>query len=127
MFACSRVLRTNTARGGDVRHRVAVAADGGWLFVLGIRALWAARRPGGIDLDTGGRTAAPGARTRRAGFGLGLTGGLLSPKVDLFYVAVIPQVVPHDIPILRGTLMFAGVDTAVAALYMPALAAAAGW
>jgi threonine/homoserine/homoserine lactone efflux protein len=30
-------------------------------------------------------------------------------------------------PIMSGTLMFAGVDTAVAALYLATLAAAAGW
>jgi hypothetical protein len=45
----------------------------------------------------------------------------------MFYVAVISQVVPHTMPIMSGTPMFAGVDTAVAALYMVALAAAAGW
>jgi threonine/homoserine/homoserine lactone efflux protein len=66
-------------------------------------------------------------RTTRGAFLYGLTGDLLNPKMGLFYVAVIPQVVPHSVPILTGTLMFAGVDTAVAALYMSALAVVTAW
>jgi len=95
-----------------------------YLIILGIRALWDARRPGGFDA---GSAAAPPARSAPGAFLAGLTNDLLNPKMGLFYVAVIPQIVPHSMPIMSGTLMFAGVDTAVAALYMATLAAAAGW
>ncbi|HEX3488137.1 MAG TPA: LysE family translocator [Streptosporangiaceae bacterium] len=95
-----------------------------YLIILGIRALWDARRPGGFDA---GSAAAPQAQSAAGAFLAGLTNDLLNPKMGLFYVAVIPQIVPHTMPIMSGTLMFAGVDTAVAALYMATLAAAAGW
>jgi threonine/homoserine/homoserine lactone efflux protein len=98
-----------------------------YLMVLGVRALWSARRAGGVDLEAGGRLMRQSSRSTGSAFGLGLTGDLLNPKMGLFYVAVIPQVVPHSLPILRGTLLFAGVDTVVAAVYMVLVAAVAGW
>lgn len=95
-----------------------------YLIILGIRALWDARRPGGFDA---GSAAAPAAQSAAGAFLAGLTNDLLNPKMGLFYVAVIPQIVPHTMPIMSGTLMFAGVDTAVAAVYLATLAAATGW
>lgn len=109
-------------------YEIVKLAGAGYLIFLGVRTLWAARRAGGLALDERARAIAPPrARTARGAFLYGLTGDLLNPKMGLFYVAVIPQVVPHSIPILRGTLMFAGVDTTVAALYMSALAALTAW
>lgn len=107
-------------------------AGAAYLIVLGAQALWSARRARGLDADLGRPGAEPPAasprtRTAAGAFWYGLAGDLLNPKMGLFYVAVIPQVVPHSVPILRGTLVFAGVDTTVAAVYMAALAAAAGW
>jgi threonine/homoserine/homoserine lactone efflux protein len=56
---------------------------------------------------------------------------LLNPKTGLFYVAVLPQVIPHDVPVLRSTLLFAGVDSLVAASLFTGVACAAavliGW
>jgi threonine/homoserine/homoserine lactone efflux protein len=99
-----------------------------YLIILGIRALRDARRLGGLGLDEPGLGpgAAPGQGPVGA-FLTGLTNDLLNPKMGLFYVAVIPQVVPHSMPIMSGTLMFAGIDTAVAAVYLAVLAAATGW
>ncbi len=108
-------------------YEVVKLAGAAYLIVLGVQALWSARHSGGIGPEAGFPATAPRARTARGAFVYGLTGDLLNPKMGLFYVAVIPQVVPHTIPIMSGTLLFAGVDTAVAALYMAALAAAAGW
>lgn len=102
-------------------------AGAGYLIVLGIRALWSARRSGGVPIDEDSHVVSPCVRTTRGAFFFGLTGDLLNPKMGLFYVAVIPQVVPRSVPILTGTLMFAGIDTAVAALYMSALAALTAW
>lgn len=107
-------------------YEIVKVAGAGYLILLGARALWSARRPGGVALGDD-VPAAPRARTAWGAFFSGLTGDLLNPKMGLFYVAVIPQVVPHSVPILGGTLMFAGVDTVVAALYMTALAAVATW
>jgi threonine/homoserine/homoserine lactone efflux protein len=50
---------------------------------------------------------------------------LLNPKTGLFYVAVLPQVIPHDVPVLRSTLLFAGVDALVAASLFTGVACAA--
>lgn len=108
-------------------YEVVKLAGAAYLIVLGARALWSARRLGGISLDADPLATAPSARTARDAFLYGLAGDLLNPKMGLFYVAVIPQVVPHAIPIMSGTLMFAGVDATVAALYMAALATATGW
>lgn len=110
-----------------VAFEVVKLAGAVYLIILGIRALWDVRRPGGLGLDDAGSAAAPQAQSATGAFLAGLTNDLLNPKMGLFYVAVIPQVVPHTMPIMSGTLMFAGVDTAVAAVYMAALAAATGW
>lgn len=97
-----------------------------YLIYLGARALWDARRPGLLGLDRDAPAGSP-VQTPAGAFLAGLTSDLLNPKMGLFYVAVIPQVVPHTMPIMSGTLMFAGIDTAVASLYMAVLAAVAGW
>jgi threonine/homoserine/homoserine lactone efflux protein len=56
---------------------------------------------------------------------------LLNPKTGLFYVAVLPQVIPPGMPVLRSTLLFAGVDAAVAGALMVGVACLAaallGW
>lgn len=98
-----------------------------YLIVLGGRTLWAARRSGSLPFENPPEPATGAGRSVTGTFARGLVSDLLNPKVGLFYVAVIPQVVPHGIPILRATLMFAGVDTIIAALYMVALAAATEW
>jgi threonine/homoserine/homoserine lactone efflux protein len=119
-------IATLLARSASAYEMVKLAGAG-YLIVLGARALWSARRLGGVALDEDSRAASPRVRNAWGAFLYGLTGDLLNPKMGLFYVAVIPQVVPHSIPILRGTLMFAGVDTIVAALYMSAIAAVTTW
>lgn len=108
-------------------YEIVKLAGAGYLMVLGVQALWSARRSDGVTLDDESPTASPRVRTARGAFFYGLSGDLLNPKMGLFYVAVIPQVVPHSVPILNGTLMFAGVDTTVAALYMSGLAVVATW
>lgn len=100
-----------------------------YLIILGIRALRDARRLGGLGglgVDEAG-PGGPPAQGPAGAFLAGLTNDLLNPKMGLFYVAVIPQVVPHTMPIMNGTLMFAGIDTAVAAMYLAVLAAVTGW
>lgn len=108
-------------------YEVIKLAGAAYLIVLGVRALWSARHSDSVSPDADLPGAVPRARTARGAFAYGLTGDLLNPKMGLFYVAVIPQVVPRSIPVMSGTLLFAGVDTVVAAIYMTALAAAAGW
>jgi threonine/homoserine/homoserine lactone efflux protein len=62
-----------------------------------------------------GAAAPAQAVSARKALALGAGIDLLNPKTGLFYVAVLPQVIPHDVPVLRSTLLFAGVDSLVAA------------
>lgn len=76
------------------------------LIVLGIQAL---RRA------AGGREEAPGHRPHhRAAFRDGLVTALSNPKVAVFYVALLPQFVPADAPVLPVTLLLATVQIALA-------------
>jgi threonine/homoserine/homoserine lactone efflux protein len=73
-------------------------AGAGYLCFLGIRTLWRAHRPSTVD----------GAEPVRVGtsFRTGLTTNLLNPKVGVFYLAVLPQFLPHGVsPLLASTAM----------------------
>jgi threonine/homoserine/homoserine lactone efflux protein len=92
-----------------------------YLIFLGLRTLWQSRRTSGITSTDGSSSAA----SLRGAFGRGIGIDLLNPKTGLFYVAVLPQVVPHDMPVLRSTLLFAGIDSIVAAALFTVVACAA--
>jgi threonine/homoserine/homoserine lactone efflux protein len=78
-----------------------------------------------------GAAAPAQAVSARKALALGAGIDLLNPKTGLFYVAVLPQFIPHDVPVLRSTLLFAGVDSLVAASLFTGVACAAaaliGW
>ncbi len=88
-------------------HSVLKVAGPGYLVVLGLRSLWNAR---GLVRSTrtsagGGERAEPGS-SRPAAFGRGLLTNLLNPKVAVFYVAVLPQFVSPEDPVLAVSLLF---------------------
>ncbi|MFD2091162.1 LysE family translocator [Blastococcus deserti] len=95
----------------------------GYLVVLGAAPLLA---------DLRGRARAPAyrapshRRVRRPGllqaFSAGLTSDLLSPKIGLFYLAVVPQFVPADAPALQYALLLCAIDVAVAVSWLAMLA-----
>jgi threonine/homoserine/homoserine lactone efflux protein len=93
-----------------------------YLIFLGLRTLWQSRKARGISPPAGD---VPPAISARKAFGLGAGIDLLNPKTGLFYVAILPQVIPHGVPVLRSTLLFAGVDSLVAATLFTAVACAA--
>jgi threonine/homoserine/homoserine lactone efflux protein len=97
-------------------------AGAAYLIFLGLRTLWQSRKAGGISPPAD--DAQPALSLRKA-FGLGAGIDLLNPKTGLFYVAVLPQVIPHGMPVLRSTLLFAGVDSLVAAALFATVACAA--
>jgi threonine/homoserine/homoserine lactone efflux protein len=97
-------------------------AGAAYLIFLGLRTVWQSRKAGGISPPAGD---AQSALSLRKAFGLGAGIDLLNPKTGLFYVAVLPQVIPHGMPVLRSTLLFAGVDSLVAAALFTAVACAA--
>ncbi len=63
-----------------------------YLVLLGIRALIAARRGGYAEMTTNG----PAQRGVGAAFRQGLFTNLLNPKVAVFFVALLPQFLPHS-------------------------------
>jgi threonine/homoserine/homoserine lactone efflux protein len=89
-----------------------------------------AETAGQADTAAAEAAAVPMVSARRA-FAVAAGIDLFNPKTGLFYVAVLPQVIPHDVPALRSTLLFAGVDSLVAAGLFTGVACAAaaliGW
>jgi RhtB (resistance to homoserine/threonine) family protein len=63
-----------------------------YLVLLGIRALIAARRGGYAEMTVHG----PAQRGAAAAFRQGLITNLLNPKVAVFFVALLPQFLPHS-------------------------------
>ncbi len=96
-------------------------AGAAYLIFLGLRTLWQSRGTRGIAA-AGGSSPAISAR---GAFGRGVCIDLLNPKTGLFYVAVLPQIIPRGVPVLRSTLLFAGVDSLVAAALFSMVACAA--
>jgi len=78
----------------------------GYLVLLGIRALLAARR-GDYDGNNDGVPHIPGARATGtlAAFRQGLVTNLLNPKVAVFFVALLPQFLPASATALDHLLL----------------------
>jgi RhtB (resistance to homoserine/threonine) family protein len=98
--------------------RIAGAA---YLFWLGARALWRARRA---------RPEAPEPETRRLGaataFRIGLTSNLLNPKVGVFYLSVMPQFLPAGVDPLAGSLALGAVHVLEGLVWLSLLVLAVG-
>jgi threonine/homoserine/homoserine lactone efflux protein len=97
-------------------------AGGLYLLYLGISSLIRARRT----------TASPAAGhaprrsySRRTGFGAGAFSTLLNPKVGLFYLAVVPQFIPHGGNTLDTAMVLGAIESAIGFLYLAAVALAA--
>lgn len=89
-------------------------AGAAYLVFLGIRS-WRAKKssPGG--------QADPRPR-RSTGFRAGLVSNLLNPKVGLFFVAVMPQFIPHHAHATSYALAFAATDAVIAGVWLAAVA-----
>lgn len=89
----------------------------GYLMLLGVRALLAARRGGyetTSDLPTGGPSAL-------AAFRQGLLTNLLNPKVAVFFLALLPQFVPAA-PTVTDTISLGAIAAAVSLIWFSVLA-----
>ena len=92
-----------------------------YLVCLGLWTLWQSRTGHGVvSVDGCSRAVSPWSA-----LGRGMCVDLLNPKTGLFYVAVLPQVIPHGVSVLRSMLLFAGIDSLIAAAYLSAVACAA--
>jgi threonine/homoserine/homoserine lactone efflux protein len=83
------------------------------LVYLGVQAL----RGAGKAAGEGGRV-----RLARSPFGQGLLTSGANPKLAVFFVALFPQFVPPDAPVLPWTLAMAAILIAVDLVYFTALA-----
>jgi threonine/homoserine/homoserine lactone efflux protein len=96
-------------------------AGAGYLVLLGVvplvAELWG-RSGSGAAVD-----AAPlqGPRGRAGAFSAGLASDLLSPKIGLFYLAVVPQFVPDGAPALQYSLLLCAIDVGVAVTWLAGL------
>ena len=88
------------------------------LIAYGIAAIRRSRRDEPPTAET------PSARG--GAFRLGLVTCLSSPKVGLFYVALLPQFVPAGTPVLPATLLLAAIQIALACAWYFVLATAVG-
>ena len=89
-------------------------AGAAYLVVLGARAWRAQNRH-----LAGQEAVCPG---RSPGFRAGLVSNLLNPKVGLFFLAVIPQFIPHHAHPAGYMLAFAATDAIIAAAWLLAVA-----
>lgn len=142
------VLRNTLARGRNAGIRVASGAAAGSLIwglacAIGIAAILAASAElyrtvqllGACYLIVLGIKACASANAHEAGsslesrrgrwtsgFRAGLLSNVLNPKVGLFFLAVMPQFIPHGSSPVTYSLTFAVVDSAVALSWLVALA-----
>lgn len=97
-------------------------AGAGYLVLLGLVPLVAELRRSsgtGPPADVAGRDS-PAVGTGRA-FCAGLASDLLSPKIGLFYLAVVPQFVPDGAPALQYSLLLCALDAGVAVAWLAGL------
>lgn len=96
-----------------------------YLVLLGVAPILAAvsgraRRVAPLlPLDSVGQPRAPAGA--RCAFSVGLMSDLLTPKIGLFYLAVIPRFVPPGAPALQYSMLLCAVDIGVAVTWLAAL------
>jgi threonine/homoserine/homoserine lactone efflux protein len=99
-------------------------AGAGYLFYLGARALMrASREPSPVSRE---RLQNPGIKTAtwRASYFEGLLTNLLNPKVALFYLTFLPQFIAPGDPVLRVSLLLAGLHVAMSVIWLMIYSAA---
>ena len=100
-------------------------AGAGYLVFLGCQALWEQRRSARDENAAAALHPEPeqGAPGSLDAFRQGLFSCLLNPKVGIFFVAVVPQFLPHGTGTLRTTLLFGAIDAVVAGCWLSIVSA----
>ncbi|HYW26334.1 MAG TPA: LysE family translocator [Terriglobales bacterium] len=93
-----------------------------YLCYLGVRSLIAAARKDPRPEHTS-MNAGPAARGSWHALRTGVVTDLMNPKTGLLYVALVPQLIPHTVSVLEGTLLFSWVDAIVAGGFLAVM----GW
>lgn len=95
-------------------------AGGLYLLYLGISSFIRARKAGKAGVETGGQEPLP--YSRWSGLVAGALSTLLNPKVGLFYLAVVPQFIPHGGNTLATALVLGVIEAIIAFAYLTAVA-----
>ncbi len=99
-------------------------AGGLYLLYLGVSALIRARRSGAKLAHHG--AALPRKRMGSwAGFSAGALSTLLNPKVGLFYLAVVPQFIPHGGNTMTTAMILGSIEAVIGFTYLMMIALAA--
>lgn len=100
-------------------YAVLQMAGAAYLLWLGLNLLWAARRARPALPQDAGRDSPPGGGRRW--FLRGLLTNLLNPKVGVFYVSLLPQFIPADVPVVGFSVLLAGIHAAMGLAWFAAL------
>lgn len=88
---------------------------GTYLLWLGLRIIWAARKPHGHS-ESGGT-----ARTYFAAFSRASVITITNPKNGLFYIAMLPQFLPKELPPALGGLVLSTIHNGTCVLWFSML------
>ena len=108
---CSAAGLTAMLAASAQLYRAVQLAGALYLVTLGIRG-WLARSRHPAEPDSARR------RPSSTGFRTGLLSNLLNPKVGLFFLAVMPQFIPHHAHASGYVLAFAATDGVIAAAWL---------
>ncbi|TDW31360.1 LysE family translocator [Cryobacterium psychrophilum] len=96
-------------------------AGGLYLLYLGISSFVKSRRSTKQALASTGE-ASPLFYTRLAGLSAGALSTMLNPKVGLFYLAIVPQFIPHGGDTMGTALILGVVESVIAFAYLAVVA-----
>lgn len=102
-------------RFGSVYEAVKLAGAG-YLIVLGLVTIWRTIRhkPEG---EAGAARSLVAPAGRLGAFQSGYLSDVLNPKTGIFYVAIVPQIIPGWMSPSAGTLLFSSLDALVTGLW----------
>ncbi|MHB1234439.1 MAG: LysE family translocator [Microbacteriaceae bacterium] len=101
-----------------IAYRVVKILGGLYLLYLGIQA-WRQSRAAGAEQAP---ATLPGKRSLVSSFGAGALSTLTNPKVGLFFVAVVPQFLPHGAGVFAWTMLLGATEAVIAFGYLTAVA-----
>ncbi len=94
-----------------------------YLFYLGVKLLWGARR--GKHATPDSAPPAPAAAASAGGwFMRGCLTNALNPKIGIFYITFLPQFIPAGADVLRFSLLLAGIHAMLGIVWFGVLVAA---
>jgi threonine/homoserine/homoserine lactone efflux protein len=108
---CSAAGLTAILAASAQLYRAIQLAGACYLLFLGIRGLQASRGH-----------SSPSRPERTPGFRTGLLSNLLNPKVGLFFLAIMPQLIPHHASVTMYALAFAVTDMVIAGTWLTIVA-----